>query len=83
MPVGCDFQGLDALDRPERWWVVPRSEGLIRFERWFHEELGAFGIGGVGGFDWGPGSLWGCFPPAHFWQVWIALCGAVGFHLPA
>jgi hypothetical protein len=31
---------LDALDRPERWWVVPRSEGLIRFERWFHEELG-------------------------------------------
>ena len=40
LPVGCDFQGLDALDRPERWWVVPRSEGLIRFERWFHEELG-------------------------------------------
>jgi len=40
LPVGCDYQGLDALDRPERWWVVPRSEGLIRFERWFHEELG-------------------------------------------
>ena len=40
LPVGCDFQALDALDRPERWWVVPRSEGLIRFERWLHEELG-------------------------------------------
>ena len=40
IPVGCDFLGLDALDRPQRWWVVPRSEGLVRFERWFHEELG-------------------------------------------
>ena len=40
LPVGCDFQALDALDRPEHWWVVPRSEGLIRFERWLHEELG-------------------------------------------
>ncbi|MBM3850330.1 MAG: YdcF family protein [Verrucomicrobiota bacterium] len=40
IPVGCDFAGLDALDRPQRWWVVPRSEGLLRFERWLHEELG-------------------------------------------
>ena len=40
MPVGCDFQGMDALDRPVRWWVVPRSEGLVRFEHWLHEELG-------------------------------------------
>lgn len=41
IPIGCDFQGLDALDEPKQLWkVVPDIGNLIWFQTWFHEELG-------------------------------------------
>jgi len=40
-PVGCDFDGLDALDHPDRLWcVVPRASHLDWFQSWFHEQAG-------------------------------------------
>ena len=41
VPIGCDFQGLDAMDEPNRLWkVVPEGGHLMAFQSWFHEELG-------------------------------------------
>lgn len=41
VPVGCDFQGLDSLDEPNRLWrVVPEWTQLANLQLWIHEELG-------------------------------------------
>lgn len=41
IPIGCDFQGMDALDHPERLWeFVPHGTQLFWFDAWLHETLG-------------------------------------------
>lgn len=41
VPVGCDFQGLDALDHPDQLWrVIPEAGNLNWFQSWFHEVVG-------------------------------------------
>lgn len=41
IPVGCDFQGLDALDNPDSLWrVIPEGNNLNWFQSWFHEVVG-------------------------------------------
>lgn len=41
IPIGCDFQGLDAMDEPHRLWKpVPEGVNLTWFQTWFHEVAG-------------------------------------------
>ncbi len=41
VPIGCDFQGLDALDESARLWrFIPEGTTLGWFQTWFHEVAG-------------------------------------------
>jgi uncharacterized SAM-binding protein YcdF (DUF218 family) len=40
VPVGCDFLGTAALERPRQW--IPQSQSLVMMQLWLHEFVGSY-----------------------------------------